>query len=255
MISAIVLSQDNEVLIEDCLKSLNWVNEIIIVDTGSKDKTIDIAAKYPTKVFAAPKGSFSDWRNFGAKVAKGEWLLYIDTDERVTSELKKEIEDILSLKDVGGVEKVAYAIPRRNNLLGRDMRHGGWWPDYVLRLINKKYLVSWQGDLHEQPKVKGEIGKLKSPLYHISHRSLTEMMDKTNTWSDIEAELLYKAGHPPMAWWRFFTVGAREFINRGIIKLGFLDGAIGVIEVFYQIYSRMITYAKLWELQSIKSKK
>ncbi len=134
------------------------------------------------------------------------------------------------------------------------MKHGGWWPDYVLRLIRKESFIRWEGELHEQPKIKGAIGKLVNPLIHNSHRSLSEMVEKTNRWSEVEAKLLFKSNHPKMTWWRFFSVAFREFWYRGILKLGFLDGVTGVIEVIYQMYSRMITYAKLWELQ-ITSKK
>ena len=225
-ISAIILIGGNydSKLLEKCLNSLSWVDEIVKVQTDNL------------------KGSFADWRNEGAKKAHGDWLLYIDSDEEVTPELKKEIFGISS-------SYAAFAIPRRNILLGHEMHYGGWWPDYVLRLIKKDSLIKWEGILHEQPKIKGEVGKLQSPLIHNSHRSLTEMIDKTNAWSEVEAELLFKSGHPQMAWWRFFTIAGREFWYRGIIKLGFLDGPIGIIEIIYQMYSRMITYAKLWEIQ------
>lgn len=234
-ISAIVLIggiYDKE-LLQKCLKSISWADEVIKVKTD----------KLP--------GGFADWRNYGAKKAKGEWLFYVDSDEQVTDNLRQEIE--LKIKNLKFKIK-AYAIPRKNILLGRRMRFGGWWPDYVLRLIKKEALIRWEGELHEQPKIRGKIGKLKQPLIHISHRSLEEMVAKTNEWSEIEARLLFEANHPKMNVFRFFSAGAREFFNRGIKKLGFLDGTIGIIEVIYQTYSRMITYAKLWEMQLNRSK-
>jgi glycosyltransferase involved in cell wall biosynthesis len=231
-ISAIILIGGNydQKLLAKCLDSLSWADEIIKVETDNL------------------KGSFSDWRNAGAEKAHGDWLFYVDSDEFVTSDLKQEILSVIEnckLKIVNS----AFTIPRRNILLGHEMHYGGWWPDYVLRLIKKDSLVKWERELHEQPKIKGKVGKLNSPLFHNSHRTLTEMIDKTNAWSEVEAELLFKSGHPQMVWWRFFTVAGREFWYRGIVKLGFLDGPIGIIEIIYQMYSRMITYAKLWELQ------
>lgn len=249
-VSAIIVAKNAQELIQDCLDSLEWVDEIILVDNGSTDKTLEIATKSGAKTVKAQKKGFSYWRNLGARQAQNNWLLYVDTDERVTPELQKEIKATIK----GTSTSAAYAIPRKNILLGRPMRWGGWWPDYVLRLMRKDSLVGWKGELHEQPEIKGDIGKLKNHLVHISHRSLEEMVAKTNEWSEIEAKLLFEAGHPKMAWWRFISVAAREFWYRGVLKLGFLDGVVGVIEIIYQMFSRMITYAKLWEMQKNESR-
>ena len=227
-VSTIVLigGKYDEILLKRCLDLVKWADEIIKVETDELS------------------GSFSEWRNYGAQKATGDWLFYVDSDEEVSKELREEIEIELEKERF-----CAYAIPRKNILLGKEMKHGGWKPDYVLRLIKKEALIKWEGDLHEQPKIKGGVGKLKQALVHTSHRTLTEMVEKTNKWSEIEAELLFKSGHPKMNLFRFCSAGFKEFWYRGIRKLGFLDGTIGVIEVFYQTYSRLITYAKLWEKQ------
>jgi hypothetical protein len=229
-ISAIILigGKVDKDLLKKCLDSVSWCNEVIKVDTSNIH------------------GSFADWRNIGAEKAKGEWLLYVDTDEEVTNNLRQEIEfTIYKLQFTNS----AYAIPRQNIFLGHAMHWGGWAPDYVLRLIKKESLKSWSGDLHEQPQISGTVGHLKEPLTHRSHRSLTEMVEKTNKWSEIEAKLLYDSGHPKMNIFRFFSAGFREATYRGIVKLGFLDGVTGIIEIIYQTFSRLITYSKLWELQ------
>lgn len=227
-ISAIVLigGKYDSKLLAKCLESLSWCGEIVKVE--SKDI----------------EGGFPEWRNYGAKKAKGEWLLYVDSDEEVTPILAKTILQIIGADEFSG-----YAISRRNIFLGHTMHWGGWYPDYVLRLIKKDKLICWEGDLHEQPKIKGEICHLKFPLIHVSHRNLTEMVEKTNEWSEVEAKLLFDSGHPKMNIFRFFTAGFREAWYRGIVKLGFLDGTVGVIEIIYQTFSRLITYSKLWELQ------
>jgi len=227
-VSAIVLAGGNhdKVLLRKCLDSVYWADEIIKVQTDSL------------------KGSFSDWRNYGAKKAKGHWLFYIDSDEQATASLKRMILQVIKSDEFSG-----YAIPRQNIFLGHAMRWGGWWPDYVLRLIKKDKLISWRGELHEQPAVDGEICHLREPLIHISHRNLSEMVEKTNKWSEVEAKLLYDSRHPKMNTLRFFSAGFREAWYRGIVKLGFLDGTVGIIEIIYQVFSRLITYSKLWELQ------
>ena len=248
-ISAIIIARNEEKMLEDCLRSVSWADERILVDTGSTDKTAELAKRLGARVVETKDGDFSKWRNLGAKEATGDWLLYVDADERVTPELRAEIVSTINSQQSTISNYTAHAIPRRNFLLGHEMHWGGWWPDYVLRLIRKDALIQWEGKLHEQPKIKGEVGKLKNPLIHITHRSLSEMVEKTNNWSEIEAQLLFKSHHPKMTWWRFFSVAFREFWYRGILNLGFLDGPVGIIEIIYQMYSRMITYAKLWEMQ------
>lgn len=227
-ISAIILigGKYDKKLLEKCLESVSWANEIVKVETTGLH------------------GNFSDWRNLGAKKAKGDWLFYVDADEEVTSKLK---DMILSVVPSG--EFSAYAIPRRNIFLGHEMHWGGWSPDFVIRLIKKDKLEGWFGDLHEQPKINGTLCHLKEPLIHNTHRNLTDMVEKTNKWSEIEAKLLFDSGHPKMNIFRFFSAGFREAWYRGIIKLGFLDGTVGIIEIIYQTFSRLITYSKLWEMQ------
>jgi hypothetical protein len=129
------------------------------------------------------------------------------------------------------------------------MKHGGWWPDYVKRLYLKKFLKGWRGDLHEEPEIKGELGHLKNPLVHIKHNKLEEMVEKTNKWSAVEARLMYEANHPQMNVARFCSAMFREFWLRAVRHKAFLDGGEGVIYAVYQVFSRFISYAKLWEMQ------
>lgn len=250
-ISAIIIAKNEAKLIEECLKSLDFVSEIILIDTGSTDETVKIAKSFKAKVSNFEGGGFSEWRNEGLKKASSDWVFYIDCDERVGEELKKEIIEITSTKKP---EFGCYAIPRLNVIFGKEFRHGGWYPDYVKRLYPKSSLTSWSGDLHEEPVYKGEIYHLKSDLIHLKHETLFEMLEKTNTWSDIEAKLMYDSGHPDMNVIRFLTAMGREFYLRMIKKTAFLDGFEGIIMAMYQVYSRFISYAKLWEMQINKKK-
>ena len=229
-ISAVVLvgpKADGE-LLKKCLVSVAWCSEVIKVETASL------------------KGTFADWRNMGARKAKGEWLLYVDTDEEVTKNLKKEIGSKIKRH---GVTVSAYAIPRRNFIFGREFHHGGQWPDYVKRLFLKSKFKKWTGELHEEPIFEGKMGHLNSPLIHSKHKNLEKMVEKTNEWSEIEAKLMFEANHPKMNVLRFVTAGAREFWLRMIKQLAFLDGVEGVIYGVYQVFSRLISYSKLWEMQ------
>ena len=256
-ISVIVIAKNAQELIQDCLDSLSWANEIILVDNGSTDKTNEIASKYGARIVKVGKGDFSYWRNIGKKNAQGNWLFYVDTDERVTPQLQKEI-----LKIITSLEYNAYAVPRKNIVFGRQMKHCGFSPDYVKRLFRRNTFKKWTGKLHEEPNYladgeiviggKGKIGHLKNELIHLKHSGLSEMVEKTNEWSEIEAKLMFDAHHPPMNIFRFFTAGFREFWLRFVRQLAFLDGTEGVIYGIYQVYSRLISYAKLWEMQKTK---
>lgn len=248
-LSIIIITKNEEETIVDCLESAKWAGELIIVDSGSTDKTLSIAKKYKCKVINYPsqKKEFSKWRNKGLAEAKGKWVFYLDADERVTPELREEILRLVRQPDCEGAS--AYFLPRRNYYLGYEIKHGGAWPDYVKRLFRKEKLEKWVGDLHEEPVFSGEFGYLTNPLLHYTHRDLTSMLRKTIEWSKVEAELLYKANHPKMVWWRFIRIIMTEFWYRGIKLQGWRDGTVGWIEIIFQCFSRFITYGRLWELQ------
>lgn len=247
-LSVIILTRNEEKMIKDCLESIRWADEIILVDSGSTDKTIEIAKKFGAKIIEVPskKLEYAKWRNKGLEEAKGDWILYLDADERVTPGLKKEIKQIISASKS---ENFAHAIPRRNFYLGKEVRFGGAYPDYVKRLFKRDKLKKWEGRLHEEPVYEGELEHLKEPMVHLTHRDLSSMVEKTRRWSKIEAELLYQAKHPPVSWWRILRIMLGELWLRGIKQQGWRDGTVGWIEIIYQMFSRFITYARLWERQ------
>jgi len=257
-ISAIILTRNEEPVIKDCLESVKWADEIVVVDHESTDKTLEVVKEFGVKkiVEALQNSNFSDRRNLGAEKASGEWLLYIDADERVTPELKDEILQIVSncvarRSGFRASNFVAYAIPRKNIRLTKVLYHGGWWPDYVLRLMKKDGLLEWEGELHEQPRINGKVSKLKGAFLHYSHRGTFEhKLQNTINWSEIEAREMYDAGHPPMTILRFISAMWREFYKRMIKYQAWRDGTEGIIEAFYQVFSVFITYARLWEMQN-----
>lgn len=250
-LSVVLITKNASDKISVCLDSVKDLGgEIIVLDTGSIDNTVAIVKKYQARVFNSKGENFAAWRNEIAKYAQGEWLFYIDHDEEVTQELKQEILHSIKDKNIS-----AYRIPRINYVFGKWLRYGGFWPDYVLRLMKKDTLVRWEGDLHEQPVIRGKIGTLLNALIHHKEDSWSEMVEKTNRYSHFEAKLLCDANHPQMTWWRFFRIMFTEFIDRLIRKGGILDGSVGILYGTYQMYSRFITYAKLWELQTSQNTK
>lgn len=244
VISAIIIAKNEEKRIERCLRTLSWVDEIIFVDNGSEDQTVNIAKKYNAKVAVREGIDFQALRNTGRMLAKGEWLLYIDADEEVPDELQKEIKSTISTFDEKSSSH-GYYIRRRNFYLGAE------WPvcDEMQRLFYAKSLTRWEGKLHETAVIKGFFGKLEVPLIHTTHRTLEEMVKKTNEWSEIEAQLRYEAKHPHVSWWRLFRVIITGFTRSFFCLGGWRAGTRGWIESIYQGFSMFITYAKLWEKQ------
>lgn len=248
MISAIIITYNEEEVIEDCLKSLHgFADEIILVDSLSTDKTVSIATKYKAKIVSHKSSSFAEQRNIGYDEAKGDWIFYLDADERLTSEFIKEAKEVISGYDISS-SIAGYFIHRKTFYFNRDWH----FTDRVQRLFYKKKLEEWFGVVHETPRVHGEFGNIKSPILHFTHRNLEQMLDKTNKWSDFEAELRMHSDHPRMSWWRFPRVMVPEFFKAYFTQGGYKNGTEGIIESIYQAFSMFITYAKLWELQNKK---
>jgi glycosyltransferase involved in cell wall biosynthesis len=279
-LSVLIPTFNEQDFITDCLKSVyGWANEIIISDSGSTDDTLKIVRKFQTqrtktpspqshyrhsklalprpwrvsestpttiKILKSPAGSFHTWRNHLLRYATGDWVFYLDADERATPELKAEIKRVLL---ENSQLTTCFAIPRRNFLLGQEMHHGGWYPDHVKRLFKRTALKKWTGELHEEPIFTGQLALLKSPLIHLQPDSLEPMLDKSIAWSSKEAQLLYNAGHPPATWWRILRMGATTLFQRLILKKAFLDNPRGVILALYQSWHTILVYLRLWELQ------
>lgn len=240
-LSVIIITKNEEAMIEDCLKSVQHLaGEIIVVDTGNTDKTNEIAKKYQARIVKTSEAGYAAFRNAGLKEAKGDWVLFVDADERVTPELSAEIP---------ALPEGVYQIPRRNIYLGKEMHYGGWGNDQVIRLFYKKNLQKYINDLHEQPLFSGPLLTTRNSLLHYSHRDLTSMLEKTIIFTQYEAKLRYDAHHPPVTWWRFLRVMATEFWLRFVTLQAWRDGPQGVIDGLFQVFNMFIIYARLWELQ------
>ncbi len=195
-------------------------------------------------IFVYPNSNYVETvREEGIKKAKTDWVLVLDADERTTEELVKEIKLVIQKTDnqVG-----AYKIPRKNIFANHWLKHGGWWPDYQIRLINKKYFISWPKIIHSTPNIKGRIETLNNPILHYFHGDLEKMVKKTVVFEDIESDLLYQAGRKADTF-VFFRKFLGELWRRLFKNFGFLDGNIGVIESVYQAFSKSITYLFLYE--------
>lgn len=242
-LSVIILVRNEADKLDKCLECLQFADEIIVIDNESVDDSVSLATKRGARVFSFKGTDFSAMRNLGAKYSRNNWLLYIDADEVVSKSLADEIKTSPT-----GIYS-AFSIIRRNYYFHK------LWPfeEKMVRLIRKDMLVKWQGQVHESAVVKGKIGSLKNPLLHYTHDNLKIMVEKTNLWSEIEADLRIKSGHPQITWWRLLRVMITGFWDSFVTRKGFKAGAIGFIESIYQSFSMFITFAKLWEKQIKKS--
>ena len=233
--------------IKDCIESAQLLtSHIIVVDIGSTDSTAKTAASLGAKVYPFPFTPYVEpAREFGIKRVRTEWVLIIDSDERVTQELAEEILSSVSTK-----KAPHFKIPRKN-IFGHKfwLKYGGWWPDYQIRLINKKYFKKWPKTIHSTPKIEGPFGILSNPILHFFHGDLENMVNKTIIFENIESHLLYRAKREVNIR-IFFRKFLGELYRRMIKNIGFLDGKIGIIEAVYQAYSKTITYLYLYEKKS-----
>lgn len=247
-VTAIILTKNEEDMLPGCLQTLQWVDELLVIDGGSTDGTIDVARAKKARVIYHPFTSFADARNVGAKESKSEWIFYVDADERVSNELKTEILNL-----VQDDKFQAARIPRKNILLGKWLRHGGWYPDSQLRLIRRQALKEWRGDIHESAVVDGAVGTLREPLVHLAHRSIKDGLLKSAEWSGIEASIRFKSEHPPVKKLGVVRMAVGEFLRRYFFLSGWKDGMEGFLEAMIQAFNQLLIYARLWELQRKES--
>lgn len=248
ILSVVIITKNEERNIKDCINSVLFSDEIIVVDSESTDKTVEIAKKCSdrVKVFTHKFKDFSTLRDFAQSKASGKWILFVDADERVSQELKTNIINVIN-----NGEFSTFKIKRKNFYFGNYE-----WPtiEKLERLFLKEKLKGWYGLLHESPRFEGNLGELNGFLNHYTHRTLSEMVEKTNEWSEIESEILFSANHPKMVWWRFLRIILTKFWDSFFKQKGYKLGTVGLIESIFQAFSYFIVYAKLWEKQQVKLK-
>lgn len=248
MLSVIVITKNEQDRISACLESVKWADEVVVVDNGSTDETLEIVKKYTQKILTFKDQDFATLRNKGMEQTKGDWVLYLDADERVLDPLKKEIEVLVTFANYS-----AFALSRKNIIFGSEVKYGPFWPDWVIRLLKREAFETWVGKVHEYPKFKGELGYGKNSLLHLTHRSVDQIVLKSLEWSKIDAKLRYDAKHPKMTGLRFLRIFFTETFNQGFKRGGFFNGTIPVMDSILQIFSMFITYVRLWQMQQGKS--
>jgi glycosyltransferase involved in cell wall biosynthesis len=248
-ISASIIVYNEEENIADLCETVSWADEIVIVDSDSTDKTAEIARKYTGKVFNHEFRGYKDKHEFADAQTTGDWIFWIDADERVTPELLKAIED-LKMRPPENLPE-GFRIARKTWYLDRWIKHSGWYPDYQMRLYRKSASF-WDGvSPHETARVKGKIEILTGELLHYTKKNLSEHHRVSDSYTTLAAEYHFKNGRTVGAAGLFFFPIA-AFFRTYLFKKGFLDGVPGLIIAMQTAYSVFLKYAKIWEHNNIK---
>lgn len=241
-LSVLVITRNEEANIQRCLGSVTWADEIVVVDSGSTDRTVELARGFTPKVFV------TEWRGFAATKAWGlertsqPWVLWLDADEAVTSELAAEMREAIR----SDADASAYAMPRKSFFLGRFIRHGGWYPGYVTRLFRRDRARISDRLVHEGLRVEGTVRRLRGDLLHDTYPTLEVAVGKLNRYASLAAEDMLRQGRRAGGL-DLLVRPAFRFVQMYVWRLGFLDGIHGfVLSVLTSGYT-FRKYAKLWE--------
>ena len=224
MLSVIIITKNEAHAIGACLASVAWADEVIVVDSGSDDDTVAICQRFGALVSKNEWPGYGKQKNHALALAKGNWILSIDADERVTPALRQEIEHALAKPN----DCVAWKIPRLSSFCGRFIHHSGWWPDYVTRLFHRDYAKFSDDIVHERVIVKGLTGTLKEHFLHESIENLEDLLTKMNQYSTAGALMSYER-NKTASLKKAIGHGLWAFLRCYILRAGFLDGREGFI--------------------------
>jgi glycosyltransferase involved in cell wall biosynthesis len=266
-ICAVIIAKDEEERLPGCIRTLVWCDSIHVFDSGSRDRTVEVARGLGARVVELPFRDFSSLRNAALDHldADCEWILFVDADERVSPKLRAQIISVCAENDP---RRCAWTVSRRNYLLGRWVQHSGWHPDNVPRLFRKGKVRYGERLVHEEPIVDGNVGALSGALLHFTCEKVSDLVRKLDLYSDLEARALYEGRTEPIQWGCFPSPKFLHSVCKRIydrcpflrplilfsyyyfFKLGFLDGYRGfLIAAVYGFSDAVLSNAKAWELE------
>ena len=242
-LSVIIIARNEAPRIEACLQSARFADEILLVDSGSTDDTVAIARQYADRVVESEWLGYGPTKQLALEHATGDWVLWLDADERVPQDLRDEITAVMDKRDRAG-----YRIARKTLFLGHWIRHCGWYPDYVLRLFRRGADPRFTDDeVHEALRIRGPVGDLKHPMIHDTDPTLHHYLDKFNSFTSLGARQLYRSGRrfrlTDLVFRPIFTL-----FKMYVLRRGFLDGLPGLILCGLSACYVFTKYAKLWHL-------
>jgi glycosyltransferase involved in cell wall biosynthesis len=241
-LSVVVITLNEEDRIRECLASVSWADEIIVVDAGSEDKTVTLARELTDHVVVRAWDGFAAQKNFGIERATGDWILSLDADEQVEPDLRDEIRAVIAAPDACP----GYRIARRNIMWARWIRHGRLYPDWQLRLFRRGRGRFVDRAVHESVQVDGPVGQLRAPLRHHSYRDVSDFLRRADRYATLAADDWMRGGRPfrPIT---IVTAPLGRFLSMYVVHRGFLDGWRGFLLASLYAYYVFIRSAKIWE--------
>ena len=240
-VSVTVITWNEEERLRRCLDSVAWADEIVVVDAGSDDKTVQIARSFTDHVYVRAWAGFAPQKNFALAQATGDWILSLDADEEVTPELADEIRRVIAAPTADG-----YAVPRRNIFWGRWVRHGLLYPDWQTRLFRRGRGRFVERQVHESVEIDGAVGRLAGALVHRSYRDVADFITRTNRYTTLAAEEWVRTGRPIHARDLVLRPLGR-FLSMYVVHGGWLDGWRGFLLAVLYAYYVFVRSAKVWE--------
>lgn len=244
-LSVAIITQNEAQNLPDCLKSVAFAKQIVVVDSGSSDNTVEIARSFGAEVFLKPwKGDFGEQKQYALDQCRQPWILVLDADERIPPETAAIIKDITENKlpmDAG------YSFPRKNFFQGRWIKHAGWWPDRIIRLFQKDLGRMTEAIVHEAVHVNGRVKALPVPIEHYTESHLSHLLLKIDKYSTLGAQQAFTEGRHTTEWMAMLRA-CITFLQDYLLRLGMLDGSQGLTLAIADAVNKYFKYAKLAEL-------
>ena len=243
-VSVFILSRNEEQKIAPALESVSWAAEVVVIDSFSTDRTVEIATGHGARVVQVEFKRFGELRQAGIEHTTEPWIFSLDCDERCTPEARDEILRIVA--DPGSAD--AYLVPRRNILLGREIRHGGWFPDYRQPQLFRRGRMAYTAsdEVHEGWELEGRLGRMRSPIVQIPYRTLAEAIGKMDRYTSLGVAKQERLGAKP-GYAKAFLRALWAFLKAYVLQLGFLDGGPGLVIAVLRFENSFYKHAKLIE--------
>lgn len=248
-LSVVLTTLNEERNIDRCLSSVKWADEIVVVDSFSRDKTVELAKKYTDRIYQHEFPGSSRQVERGIRYATGEWVFYIDADEEVSPELAAQIQH--AVKNTSDV--VGYEVLRRPSAFGKWIEHGGWFPDYPFRLFRKESYIAEHQEVHGGFRTNGKKGRLEGVLYHHTYETIYAYVEKMNDYTSLQVSNKLRSDPAMLPRRRNLILSpVSHFVRMYLSKKGYKDGFHGFVLALLDATYTMLLYAKIWEYQSRK---